>query len=119
MSILLLNKRQLTVDDIKTFSDEFIGETDMCLNDRNQEDLNDGDFIIGIIEYNNKLYNLIHGFPGNNPRGLIYDNNYNIIAELEHSLDEDNDFIKWYNSLDEKEIMGETLCLDNEEKLLF
>ena len=33
-------------------------------------------YIFGVILFNNKVYMTIHGFPGDNPNGVIY-NNYN------------------------------------------
>ena len=64
----------------------------------NYEYLKDHDFILMTLENtnDNKIYTVLHGFPGDNPDGIIYDKNGKILDYLGCGCDPDTLFRKWY-----------------------
>lgn len=90
---IMINTHSLTLEEIKTFSsleerfadvnlfdwlsDSFNNDYFDC-NDRfsyiynSNKDLADNNWVIGQVTIKDKQYTIIHGFPGDNPIGLIF-----------------------------------------------
>ncbi len=82
------NVRKMTMDDFDKLPPVVCYITD----DPTDESLKNEDFIICDLEFSeNNKYTFIHGFPGDNPAGMIYNDNSEIY--------EDTMFHKWYNEI--------------------
>lgn len=71
MSVKLTNVRPLTLSDPNNLGEDFwddIGLTDY----ENDEHVNSDDWIIGDVIFGEVVYTIIHGFPGDNASGIIY-----------------------------------------------
>lgn len=81
--------------DIK--SDYFLG----CYDDKDDEYFVDQDFVYFTLRNGDKIYYMIHGFPGDNTSGIVFDED-GIIAWLDEDIDPKNpmnDFEAWYTEL--------------------
>lgn len=91
------NARSLTVADLEKFdkiTKDLIDEDD-C----DDETLADSDYIIGDLCIGGVDYTIIHGFPGDNPSGFIFnkDKTYSVGEEMKEDLNEEP--VLWYRKI--------------------
>ncbi len=99
---MITNSRPLTLEIYHDFTRQ-IGveffENNLYIDAYNEDDegLMDSDYIIADLEINGKTYIMIHGFPGDNPIGVIFnDTEKHIVGE---GLDEKvNEVKNWYRT---------------------
>ncbi len=107
MTVEFISKRQLTLEDISSLSDEIADI--MCLDEEYQDNeyFQEQDFIIGILRHNDIEYSIIHGYPGDNATGIVFSGD-TIIAHIGEGCDGDecDHFASWYASLN-----NEDLCI--------
>lgn len=102
------NVRQLTcadADEISALVDLDVGADRMKYNDfdliladeQTQQNLIDQDMIIGDVDIQGKPYKFIHGYPGDEPCGVIYNADLTVVSGLHWSADKGIDVITdWY-----------------------
>ncbi len=90
---------QLTLDVTSIFPENFIDNICDDFSSYDDEGLRDQDFTYGKISSVDGILNFIHGFPGDNPSGVFYDDQFNIKARVGEGMDPINDFEKWYYDL--------------------
>lgn len=100
----LSNIRQLTEKDViaieeyEVKSDDFEAFDIVIASDcYSDEELVEKDFIIGEVTINGVTYNVIHGFPGDEPNGVIYTSDFSTIVGLHWSGPRGlNPLLDWY-----------------------
>ncbi len=95
----ILNKTRLTSKIIETLPDDVRDE--MCLDEEwpNQY-YEDQDFVFfSVQDSKGKVFDVVHGFPGDNPFGVVYDDD--CIFDLLGSGDSisNSEVEKWYNKI--------------------
>jgi len=103
---VVTNVRQLTTEDVaeiwahieKQDRDDKYNAFDMiCSGNDSQERLIEQDFIIADLVIEEKFYKFIHGFPGDEPCGVLYTVDFDIVAGLHWSMDKGFDALSdWY-----------------------
>lgn len=92
------------VSEIRDFSDDF----DILDNYETDQDLSDADFIHGKVVINGIIYHMIHGFPGDEPQGVVYTPSFDEIYCVHWSSDDNNPVTSWYiNSLENRQVPKE------------
>lgn len=100
------NNRPLTLVDVenlyeygfdKSLTSEDIGIVDY----ENDDHLKESDYIISDIKIGDSHYYLIHGFPGDNPQGAIFNSHktYLVGECMPEDVDESAEPIVWYNKI--------------------
>lgn len=83
------NVRQFTNADIQKL--EHVKENqdlDFLFNvERTDKELEEGDYIIADLVLDGEQYVFIHGFPGDEPVGILYKPDFSEITSLHHSID--------------------------------
>jgi hypothetical protein len=116
MTILeLINIRQMQVTDFEKIPEDYLERFDLGVQDYDY--LRSQDFVYGELKNKEtgKVYVLIHGFPGDNSDGCIYDpQNGEIVGEIGEGCDEDEDeYTQWYHSLGDD--VCQVLCVGRED----
>ena len=96
--VKFLSKRALTMKDVERLGYEKTNDLSI-IDYEDDEDLRDSDFIFVTLEFQEKEYIFIHGFPGDNPCGGFLDQNWNILITIGdgHSSYRGNIFSTWYD----------------------
>lgn len=103
MAFELRDVRYLTMADIRNMPQYIIEEANLDDGYECDEDLKDTSYTISTLIHNNIHYTMVHGFPGDNADGIIY-NDENIVAYIGESCDDVNEFTHWYLSF------GDQVC---------
>lgn len=86
------------------------------LSDYDSEYLVDDNYTYGKITLKTgETFNFIHGFPGDNPAGIAYDDNSEIIANFGEGMQITNDLEKWYSIITEEVTDLSLFCIRDEE----
>lgn len=105
---LVTNIRQLTTDDVgeilallkkdPTTPRDKYNEFDIIIAcDNTQDDLIRQDYVIGDVIIDDVSYKFIHGFPGDEPCGVVYTADLTIVSSVHWSMDKGIDAIcDWY-----------------------
>ena len=96
---IINNVRFLKLEDTLNFSGQLIDELAIDTYDDN-EHLQESSYIICDILFRDKLYVLVHGFPGDNPVGAIFNHNETYIVG-EGGQYNDNIPENWYDDITE------------------
>lgn len=122
MMIKIKTKEPLTTDLIKAIPDKIAEELYLLEDYVDDEYLDAQDFVILILMDGKDKYIMIHGFPGDNPLGVIYDQRDHIIVWVGEGMDEsDSDpFYVWYNLITNNGIEYPSIFhTNNGPKLIF
>lgn len=101
------NVRRLTIKDAKDIwtliekdqdnANDKYNAFDMISSVDNQEHFTEQDFVIGDVTIDGTWYNFIHGFPGDEPCGVLYTADLKIVEGLHWSMDRGFDKLNdWY-----------------------
>lgn len=98
MAYQVSNIRHLTVDDLPNIPRAYYDIADFS--EADNDSLKDEDYVLATLTCpNGSQYTILHGFPGDNADGIIYDNTLYILANIGESCDDVNDLTHWYISL--------------------
>ncbi len=92
----LISIRNLTQEDLKNIpkNDSFDDSFD---SQNTNQDLIDSNYIFATFKHKNRTYIVIHGYPGDNADGYIYDIiTKKIVADIGEGCSNDNEFTDWY-----------------------
>lgn len=97
----VVNIRHLTnadIEKIKRLDGDDVIEFDLVLaNEYSDEEFVEKDYIIGEVTIDGKLYNFIHGFPGDEPSAVIYTSDFSTVTGLHWIMDKGIDpLCDWY-----------------------
>ena len=93
----MINSRALTLDDIKIHFKEGDEYMDYFVEDDTNQNLVDQGYIIGTIKIDSIVYTIIHGFPGDNPQGIIF--NDSITCRVGECIDANGAIGEWYHKV--------------------
>lgn len=101
---MLISKETLTIDKCSTLSDDELDLLFLEDGEFDNESLAMEDYQTWTVEILGKIYNVIHGFPGDNPIGLFYKNDHAYYQFGEALSNNYNDkvftnFLKWYTEI--------------------
>ncbi len=93
----ILSKRRVTMIDVKRLCDKEV-EWFNVIDYESDEHLIDQDYVILNVEYQEKKYIFIHGFPGDNAEGAFLDQDWNVIIIVGDGGpgDDNNVLSDWY-----------------------
>jgi hypothetical protein len=93
----------LTMEDLRELKLPRNVIEDLCLQDYDDDqDLKDSGYVIGTLVYMDEEFMFIHGFPGDNPVGVIRNNSeYHHVGELisEATAADDHPLALWYDKI--------------------
>lgn len=105
----IVDIRRLKMADLDTHPDS-IKE---CLGDwmiESDRDCVESDCVLGELEYNGAAYSFIHGYPGDNPSGVIWNETEQfLVGECEKQLTADP-VVTWYYALLATNGLEDLLC---------
>ena len=99
---MISNNRPLTLEIYNSLSNEQRSKFTELLSLECYEDdeyLVESDYVIFDLEINTVKYTMIHGFPGDNPAGVIF--NENESYDIRNQGDNKNEVYDWYNKTTE------------------
>ncbi len=94
--IEIVEINQLTTAIAKNFPEDFIEQICDDFDNLSDENLVDADFTYGKISHGTDTLNFIHGFPGDNPAGVIYDDQFKVVGRVGEGMNVTNDLEQWY-----------------------
>ncbi len=92
--------RRLSKDDLRQLSDIILAE--LYIEDLDDDVyLSDADYVWCELEKNGKTYTMIHGYPGDNPLGLIFvKDGSEAVAHVGEGCDDKDEWQQWYLTQD-------------------
>lgn len=101
MAFEIVSIRHLTTDDYKLIPEH---DNLMDRDDYDDEQLKSEDYVFVTLRHNDRSYYMVHGFPGDNAAGFIFNLKKEIKAEVGESCQDVNKFTNWYIGL------GDDVC---------
>jgi len=96
---IIQTKRQMTMAILQSLPEDVVIDSDLYLYEDYVEDdfLGEQEFIIVEMTYKGQTYTMIHGFPGDNPSGIIYNPaSREIVARVGEGMTAETNLEKWY-----------------------
>lgn len=98
-TVVIKNTLKISLKIYDTISEDILAE--MNLDNYDEGYIRDQDFVLMELCMGVKKYNLLHGFPGDNPFGIVYTENGETVDFLGSGIDPTTPFRKWYIEITE------------------
>jgi hypothetical protein len=97
-SELVIEKENLT-HECALYYAEILSNNELYFQDYEDEDsYKDADCVFMKIIVDNLTYYIIHGFPGDTPSGILFNELSEVLYTLPDDEDSNNIIVKWYNN---------------------